>query len=177
MVMFEDGSPAESAAHVNALVEAMVDNRCKLLAIARKVLRAGDEAEDIFHDAVLKACDMAGQCIDRPENYACRMVRNLALDEARKRCRLAKIRLPVEEIETLPECAPDAQRHVEARQALAAVMQAITELPDRTRHAFVNHRIAGVPQKDVARSLGVSPTLVNFMVRDAQARCAATVEP
>ena len=165
--------PVGGAGSGNALVEAMVGNRCRLLAIARKVLKAGDDAEDIFHDAVLKACDMAGQCIDRPENYACRLVRNLALDEARKRCRLAKIRRPVEEIELLPEWAPDAQRHVEARQTLTAVIRAVEGLPPRTRDAFVRHRIEGVQQKEVARSLGVSPTLVNFMIRDAHSAAMA----
>jgi RNA polymerase sigma-70 factor, ECF subfamily len=167
---------ASEAASDNALVQAMVGNRCRLLAIARKVLRASDDAEDIFHDAVLKACDMADQCIDRPENYACRMVRNLALDEARKRCRMAKLRRPVEEIESLPEWGPDAERHIEARQTLEAVMQAIERLPARTRRSFVSHRLDGVQQKAVARSLGVSPTLVNFMIRDAHAHCAAAAE-
>jgi len=169
----EGACPVGGGGSGNALVEAMVGNRCRLLAIARKVLKAGHDAEDIFHDAVLKACDMADQCIERPENYACRMVRNLALDEARKRCRLAKIRQPVEEIEMLPEWAPDAQRHVEARQTLAVVMRTIDGLPKRTRDAFVRHRIDGVQQKDVARSLGVSPTLVNFMIRDAHSAAMA----
>lgn len=29
------------------------------------------------------------------------------------------------------------------------------------------YRLHGVPQKDIAKELGVSPTLVNFMIRDA----------
>lgn len=173
MTKCKGACPINGAGSGNALVEAMVDNRCRLLAIARRVLKASDDAEDIFHDAVLKACDMADQCIDRPENYACRMVRNLALDEARKRCRMAKIRRPVEEIELLPELAPDAQRHVEARQTLTAVMRTIDGLPKRTRDAFVRHRVDGVQQKDVARSLGISPTLVNFMIRDAHRAAVA----
>jgi RNA polymerase sigma-70 factor (ECF subfamily) len=33
------------------------------------------------------------------------------------------------------------------------------------------YRLHGVPQKDIAKELGVSPTLVNFMIRDALLHC------
>lgn len=33
------------------------------------------------------------------------------------------------------------------------------------------YRLHGVPQKDIAKELGVSPTLVNFMIRDALVHC------
>ena len=39
------------------------------------------------------------------------------------------------------------------------------------RHAFEMYRLHGVPQKDIAKELGVSPTLVNFMIRDALVHC------
>lgn len=43
--------------------------------------------------------------------------------------------------------------------------------PKRTRYAFEMYRLHGVPQKDIAKELGVSPTLVNFMIRDALVHC------
>ena len=56
-------------------------------------------------------------------------------------------------------------------QALRIVMAALQELPERTRHAFELHRLEGVSQRDIAERLKVSPTLVNFMVRDAHNHC------
>jgi RNA polymerase sigma-70 factor (ECF subfamily) len=37
--------------------------------------------------------------------------------------------------------------------------------------AFEMYRIRGMTQKDIAVTLGVSPTLVNFMIRDAMTHC------
>jgi hypothetical protein len=50
-------------------------------------------------------------------------------------------------------------------------MAALQELPERTRQAFELHRIDGVPQREIASQMQVSPTLVNFMVRDAHNHC------
>lgn len=33
------------------------------------------------------------------------------------------------------------------------------------------YRLHGMPQKDIAKELEVSPTLVNFMIRDALVHC------
>ena len=54
---------------------------------------------------------------------------------------------------------------------LEHIADALTELPSRTRYAFEMYRLHGVPQKDIAKELGVSPTLVNFMIRDALVHC------
>ena len=54
---------------------------------------------------------------------------------------------------------------------LERIAVALTELPNRTRYAFEMYRLHGVQQKDIAKQLGVSPTLVNFMIRDALVHC------
>ena len=57
------------------------------------------------------------------------------------------------------------------RIPLEHIAEALGELPQRTRYAFEMYRLHGVPQKDIAKELGVSPTLVNFMIRDALIHC------
>ncbi len=59
------------------------------------------------------------------------------------------------------------------RQALCALAGALSELPERTQRAFEMCRLQGMTQKEIASELGVSPTLVNFMVRDACIHCRA----
>ncbi len=60
----------------------------------------------------------------------------------------------------------------EDRQTLERLSAVLSELPDRTRYVFERHRIYGIPQKEIAKELGVSPTLVNFMIRDALVHCS-----
>ena len=52
-------------------------------------------------------------------------------------------------------------------QALRMATTALTQMSARTRRAFELHRCEGCTQRDVARELGVSTALVNFMIRDA----------
>ena len=54
---------------------------------------------------------------------------------------------------------------------LEHIETALNDLPSRTRYAFEMYRLHGVQQKDIAKELGVSPTLVNFMIRDALVHC------
>jgi RNA polymerase sigma-70 factor (ECF subfamily) len=53
---------------------------------------------------------------------------------------------------------------------------ALAKLPARTRYVFEQHRIHGVSQKQIAKELGVSNTLVNFMVRDALLHCCKEID-
>ncbi|MDN3721907.1 sigma factor [Roseibium salinum] len=47
---------------------------------------ARDRAEDVVQDAMLKACAARrGLCPDCPKRFACRMVRNLAIDTLRRK--------------------------------------------------------------------------------------------
>ena len=54
---------------------------------------------------------------------------------------------------------------------LDLIYKALEELPERTSKVFRLHRIEGQAQKDIARELGVSPTLINLMVWKAHRHC------
>lgn len=47
----------------------------------------------------------------------------------------------------------------------------LQKLPARTRYAFEMYHLHGVPQKVIARELGVSPARVDLMIRDALVHC------
>lgn len=57
------------------------------------------------------------------------------------------------------------------QQLLERITCVLADLPQRTRYAFEMCRIHGMKQKDIATALGVSPALVNSMIRDAMLRC------
>ena len=61
------------------------------------------------------------------------------------------------------------------RQALAQVVGALDELPKRTRLAFELYRSGSHTQREIAQLLDVSPTSVNFMIRDALTHCRQSV--
>jgi RNA polymerase sigma factor (sigma-70 family) len=55
-------------------------------------------------------------------------------------------------------------------------MDALDELPERTRSAFELYRSGSYTQREVAQQLGISTTLVNFMIRDARIHCRQSLQ-
>lgn len=161
-----------SAAEV--LLEAFIIHRPKLVQIARRVLRCPHLAEDVVQDATLKATTLTGsRCVDCPLNYACQVVRNLAIDRERRRVLERRHAAPETLAETIEAPGADAAAHLNLVETMRVVAAALGQLPERTRLVFERHRLHYVPQRTIAAELGVSPTLVNFMVRDADEHCRA----
>ena len=72
----------------------------------------------------------------------------------------------VTEIESLDvlDYEPSPERIVAGRRELRRVEQLIEELPERCRQIFKLRRIHGVPQREVARLLGVTENVVEVQV-------------
>ncbi|MGH6859573.1 MAG: sigma-70 family RNA polymerase sigma factor [Phyllobacterium sp.] len=155
----------------NILLEVLLNYKKKLLRIAYGVLHSHAQAEDIFQDAVVKACTMKSSCIHCPVGYACRMVYNLALDEVRKRSYETRNMVPIDGRDMIPSPSVTALDCLVTTEMLREVLRSLDTLPKRTHDAFLRHRLDGVPQKDIAAELGVSRTLVNFMIKDAHRAC------
>jgi len=160
----------------NVLLDALIQYKPKFIKIAEDVLHSHAQSEDIFHDAIVKACTMRPSCIHCPVGYACRMVYNLALDEARRKSH-EKLRVtPIDDADSIPARSVSALDCLVASETLHEVLDSLNNLPRRTHDVFIRHRIEGVPQKDIAEELGVSRTLINFMIKDAHRACQHTLK-
>ncbi|MBU8409578.1 RNA polymerase factor sigma-70 [Pseudomonas aeruginosa] len=140
------------------LLQAFVDNRTILVKIAARITGCRSRAEDVVQDAFFRL-------------QLFQIVRNLAIDHYRKQALEQKYSGPEEEgLNVVIQGASPETSHINYA-TLEHIADALTELPKRTRYAFEMYRLHGVPQKDIAKELGVSPTLVNFMIRDALVHC------
>jgi RNA polymerase sigma-70 factor (ECF subfamily) len=161
----------------DALLKVVICQRPQLLAIARRILRCPHLAEDVVQDAAVKASHMRHESsIGCPEQFARRIVKNLAIDQARRRSLECRYAAPEADGETMTSSCADPCARLEVCEAMNAVLAALEELPERTRHVFERSRIEGVSQKCIAADLGVSPTLVNFMVQAAHRHCFARLQ-
>ncbi|MGC1331424.1 MULTISPECIES: RNA polymerase factor sigma-70 [unclassified Pseudomonas] len=155
------------------LLQAFVDNRTLLVSIAARITGCRSRAEDVVQDAFfrLRSAPSITSSFKAQLSYLFQIVRNLAIDHYRKQA--LEQRYCTHEDEGLnvviPGATPEATHIHQA--TLSVVEHALGQLPKRTRYAFEMYRLHGVPQKDIARELGVSPTLVNFMIRDALVHC------
>jgi RNA polymerase sigma-70 factor (ECF subfamily) len=153
------------------LARSFVAHRKQLMDVAERILRCRRRAEDIVQDAFLKVLEHTdADAVLRPVAYLLSVVRNLAIDQYRRssfECRL----FADEEQGWQVATNHSAEASLWGGQCLGVLDRALSELPERTRAAFELHRIQGMTQRDVARCLGISPTLVNFMIRDALSHC------
>lgn len=173
-------SDASATSAVN-WAELFLENREALLDVSQRIVKCRRRAEDIVQDAYLKVVDMAERkgSIRQPVSYAFQVVRNLSIDRHR--------RLQFEQYHFLDEsevmvsecgdCLASPESLAIQRQALQALDDALSELPARTRKAFEMYRLGDYTQKDIANEMSVSPTLVNFMVKDALTACRKAIYP
>ena len=158
------------------LLRALVASRKYLVDCANRIVKCPSRAEDVVQDAALKICQAdQSDPVRNPKSYLCQMVRNLAIDAVRRNARAAQAG-DEESVENLPAPCACPLRRMESGQSLHAISAALAAQPPRMSRAFLRHRVDGVPQKQLAAEIGVSPTLVNFMIRDATLICRRAVE-
>jgi len=154
-------------------IQIYTENLSVLTRFARKFTNCGHHAEDMVQDVFFRLS--SAPPISSPKdqlNYLLQIIRNLALDHYRKQALMSKRIIIDEEYENLSTNEISPEVICENRQTLERLSAVLSELPDRTRYVFEKHRIYGIPQKEIAKELGVSPTLVNFMIRDALVHCS-----
>lgn len=106
----------------------------------------------------------------RPLLFA--IARNAVRDAFTRRARANLI--PITEIAALPVLEHDADivESLCRTQELALLADAINSLPERCREVILLRKIKGLPQKEIARLLGIAEhTVENLVVKGAR-RCA-----
>ncbi|ADP17044.1 RNA polymerase sigma factor, sigma-70 family protein 7 [Achromobacter xylosoxidans A8] len=156
-----------TAPTMEALTALYAANRRQLVRAALRILDSQELAEDVVQDAYVKLLEGAvPQGVCEPAAYLYQTVRHLAIDCHRRRA-LEQRLFADEEAGRHAVSASLAEDAAVSSQALRMASAALTQMSARTRRAFELHRFEGCTQRDVARELGVSTALVNFMIRDA----------
>jgi RNA polymerase sigma-70 factor (ECF subfamily) len=171
------GSSAFGAIHaardarLDALMGAYNTHREALLRLAAKFLGCRARAEDVVQDAFVKMLenDLASK---EPARYMFRVVRNLSIDRLRRQ-RLERNHGVEAEHEEQIRFEVSPERVLAGRESLDQLVGALNELPKRMRIVFDLSQIQGYTQRDVAKVIGTSPTMVNFLLRDTLSHCRA----
>ncbi len=141
----------------------IVPHEAHLRAWLRGMSLSEDDIGDIVQDAYVAIARLSG--VDHIHNgkaYLFQTAKSVLLHKIR-RARIVPIG-QLTELQTLglSDENPDAERQLSARQELARVRAIIAGLPDKCRSIFEMRRIQGLPQKEIARRLGVSENIVEM---------------
>lgn len=101
--------------------------------------------------------------------YLFQLAANVAWDHGRELARRRRLQAEADAILWGDETEPSVDRALIAREELARVAEAAGQLGEPTRTIFWLNRIQHIPQRDIARELGVSRTTVEKHMRRAMA--------
>ncbi len=143
--------------------------RGPLTAYFERRVRSRDEAEDLTQEVFLRLVRRPdGADIDNPEAFVFRTAVNLLRDRSRRdktfRSHLNETEIRQDRFEGI-----SPERVLQDRQALQAVMRRLAELDERTRDAFILHRLEGWKHAEIARTFGVSVSSVEKYIIKALA--------
>ncbi|MBA5868513.1 MAG: sigma-70 family RNA polymerase sigma factor [Nitrospira sp. CR2.1] len=153
-----------------------LSHRGELINYAAGIVGCRTMAEDVVQEAYLRFHRPADRPdVATPVGYLFRIVRNLAVDWSR---RLTLERRHIDVCETPPavaESRPSPEEEVASRQELQLVMDALAELPERTRLALELHRFGGFTMEQIGTRLNLSATSAHNLIHQALAHCQSRV--
>ncbi len=149
-------------------------------AVLRAWLRArfpalGDAADDLVQETYARVLQLRAR--DPLRAHAVKPLlfttaRHLALDQFRRRQLVPMEALGNFEADAFVDEAPGVGETVSRRQELALLAEAIQSLPERCRQVLTLRKIYGLPQKEIARLLGIAEHTVEAQVGVGVRRCA-----
>lgn len=156
-------------------VSLFMAHRRALIDYASSITGSRAQAEDLVQEAWLRFDEASkGRFLEDAKGYLYRIVRNLAVDQHRRTTREHRLisRGDLEEVaETCPDETPTPETIALFRDEIRCVMEAMAELPERTRTAFEMHRFGGATLKEIAAFLGISVSLAQMLVVDGAEHC------
>jgi RNA polymerase sigma factor (sigma-70 family) len=142
---------------INVIGDLSVRFRPALMAFFLRRMHNFPEAEDLTQEVLLRVAQKS-EVLDtgRPDAYVFQIAANLLRDRARRNnVRDAYLRgAAIIDEARVEERDPD--RVLQGKQALATVVQALHDMPERTRTIFILFRLENIKQHQIADMLGVS---------------------
>ena len=152
-----------------------VTHRSRLVNYASGIVGSRAQAEDVVQEAWLRFDEASrGRLLEDATGYLYRIVRNLALDGRRRMTRESQF-ITDDDFEEAADACVDAFPTPESvalyKDEYTLVMEALAELPERTRIAFEMHRFGDAKLREIAAVLNISLPLAHRLVADAVQHC------
>ncbi len=131
-------------------------------------------ADDIVQDAYLNLCSHANvEHWREPRAFLFRTISNLTIDRWRVQQRQSTYLVDEVKTEDIVCQQPNPETKLCGKQQIAKLIDALEQLPDITRHAFILNRIDGLGHAEIATRLGVSSKTIQRHIERAMEHCLA----
>ena len=154
------------------LIETFLRHREALLRHVARRYDDTDEAADIVHDTYVRIAEARSEApVIETDAYVYRVAGNLAIDRARRAARQSTVREDDADSAQVPDPCPGPEAIAIDRDRLRQLDAALATLPPRARMALLLFRVDGLSHADIARHLGVSPSMVAKYLAQALRHC------
>lgn len=128
--------------------------------LARKV-RDPQLAADLVQESFLRLAEQTRkERIDNTAGYLYRTARNLLVDHIRQETRRKTDTVSHDALDEIEDESAGLEARAMAEQQRISLLQAVAELPERTREIFRLNRLEGLTHAEVARQLGICDSSV-----------------
>lgn len=149
-------------------------NKTKLLTFLNSILHCPYLAEDALQDTFIRLTAMSQQQNRDVKNPACftyQVARNIAIDMLRKNKRDALIDIDTTVLDGLHDNSSDIEAHFSQQQLSKSINKTMNKLSTRHKNIISFYRHGRLKQKEIASVYKISPTLVNFMIKEVIHSC------
>jgi len=161
-------SSPQSAAKVNSefVMELFRAQSVPLLKYLTSRFRDREDAAEIAQEAWLRMYRLEHpEDLANPRAFLFQMASNLGVDRARHSAIATRFH-QTEQATARQEVHPSAEFSAAAQESLALISDALRELPEKCRHAFILHRGRDLSYPEIATELGVSTSMVEkYIIR------------
>jgi RNA polymerase sigma-70 factor (ECF subfamily) len=161
--------PGSEREHERLLDQLAQRYRYPLVAFFTRRVGSSSEAEDLTQEVFLRMIRRLGVSgVDNVEAFLFRTAVNLLRDRSRRGKTLASREVDfAQRYGDVDDLSPE--RLFDSRQSLDLVIEVLNELDERTRDAFILHRLEGMKHAQIAEVLGVSVSSVEKYIVKALA--------
>lgn len=152
----------------------ITENKNDLLWACQKILNCPKRAEDVLQDAFIRLSQLdltRTLAIKKPLGYLFQVVKNISIDYKRRLNRESDFIIELAPHVEVEDGASGPEQALYDQKLLNSIQVSLDKLPQRTREVFNLYRHGDLNQKSIAAKFNISPTLVNFLIKDAVTFC------
>ena len=126
------------------------------------------DIEDVIQEAYTRMLSVPSlESIRHPRQYAIKTAKAIVIDHVRHSRVVSIASAGRSDSLEVPEPEANAEERLGFQEEVAAVEEALAELPEKCRMTLLLRRVEGLSQKEVARRLGISEKMVERHMTDS----------
>ncbi|HRN82298.1 RNA polymerase sigma factor [Nitrosomonas europaea] len=130
-----------------------------------------DEAADILQEIYLRWRRQDISSIENPRAFLFTVALNLIRDQARRQAHMQTYANTMQHLFQDKPADYDLAQHCDERRQIEYLQQALDQLPENVRHAFLLFRLDGLTFAEIALQMGISSKSVARYIQHASEHC------